>query len=157
MAAERSYPPALAGNFELPGGKIEPGETASVALNREIAEELGATVVLGEPIPGPDSAARPHTGRGMADHPGSEDFGQGEPGFNPWPILGGRVMWVWLAQVAPDSPAPKAGAGHRQILWVCPAQALLLPWLPANLPIVVDTLARIAKSAEQGRAITIHP
>lgn len=32
------------GRWEFPGGKIEPGETASQALVREIREELSATV-----------------------------------------------------------------------------------------------------------------
>jgi len=42
LCAARSYPPEHAGQFELPGGKIEEGEDAAAALEREIAEELGA-------------------------------------------------------------------------------------------------------------------
>jgi 8-oxo-dGTP diphosphatase len=35
------------GQWEFPGGKVEPGETEPVALIREIAEELGCGVEVG--------------------------------------------------------------------------------------------------------------
>ncbi|MDH6188818.1 8-oxo-dGTP pyrophosphatase MutT (NUDIX family) [Streptomyces sp. CZ24] len=36
LAARRSAPPELAGRWELPGGKIEPGEQPEAALVREL-------------------------------------------------------------------------------------------------------------------------
>lgn len=36
--------------WELPGGRIEPGETAVQCLTREIEEELALQVAVGEPI-----------------------------------------------------------------------------------------------------------
>lgn len=44
LAARRAGPPALAGRWELPGGKVEPGEAPESAAVREVAEELGCSV-----------------------------------------------------------------------------------------------------------------
>ncbi len=46
LAARRTQPPHLAGGWELPGGKVEPGESDEAALLREIREELGVDVRL---------------------------------------------------------------------------------------------------------------
>ncbi|GAB7050118.1 NUDIX domain-containing protein [Catenuloplanes indicus JCM 9534] len=44
LACARSAPPEVAGRFEFPGGKVEPGESEIDAVARECAEELGITV-----------------------------------------------------------------------------------------------------------------
>lgn len=44
LAARRTSPPAAAGRWELPGGKVEAGEGHDEALVREIGEELGVLV-----------------------------------------------------------------------------------------------------------------
>ena len=44
LLAERPAGKHLAGLWEFPGGKVQPGETPEAALIRELAEELGINV-----------------------------------------------------------------------------------------------------------------
>ena len=50
LLTRRSPRMTLAGKWEFPGGKVEPGERPQAALAREIAEELGLEVEVGECI-----------------------------------------------------------------------------------------------------------
>ena len=49
FATQRGYGP-WKDWWEFPGGKIEPGESAEAALQREIREELGVEIALGEKL-----------------------------------------------------------------------------------------------------------
>ncbi len=44
LAARRAFPSHLAGSWEFPGGKVEPGEDPAATAVREIAEELGCGI-----------------------------------------------------------------------------------------------------------------
>ena len=48
LVAQRERPPELAGLWELPGGKVAPGESEADGLARELHEELGVAVTVGE-------------------------------------------------------------------------------------------------------------
>ena len=49
LIAERPPGKHLSGRWEFPGGKIEPGESESEALSRELREELGIEVAAAHP------------------------------------------------------------------------------------------------------------
>jgi 8-oxo-dGTP diphosphatase len=76
LAARRSAPPELAGRWELPGGKVEPGETPEQALERELREELGVATQVLERLPG------------------------------AWPLRPGLVLHVWTARLLSGTPRP---------------------------------------------------
>ena len=48
LIAQRPEGKALAGLWEFPGGKVEPDESLTAALEREIREELGVTILVGD-------------------------------------------------------------------------------------------------------------
>jgi 8-oxo-dGTP diphosphatase len=47
LVTRRPDRPPARGQWEFPGGKVEPGEAEEAALRREIAEELGCEIEVG--------------------------------------------------------------------------------------------------------------
>ncbi len=102
LLAQRPPGKSLAGLWEFPGGKLEPGETPEAALARELEEELSITVN--------ESQLRPMTFASFA-YP---DFHLLMPlyGCETWtgdirPREGQAIAWVETSRLR-DYPAPPA-------------------------------------------------
>ncbi|MBL8925551.1 MAG: NUDIX domain-containing protein, partial [Pseudonocardia sp.] len=67
LVAQRARPVELAGRWELPGGRVEPGEDEPAAVVRECREELGTDVVpdgrVGTDLPMDIGVLRVHLAR----------------------------------------------------------------------------------------------
>jgi len=113
LSCRRTEPPALAGGWELPGGKVEPGELAEAALHREIREELGVQIELGTQVEGALAGA--------------------------WSLGGHLVMKVWLARVTAGEP--RALEDHDLLRTLSKAELYAVSWLPADLPIIAAVAA----------------
>ena len=117
LAARRFAPESLAGRWELPGGKVEPDEDPLAALHRELDEELGITVDVGDELVAP-----------------------GGPGA-VWPLTSGLVMRVWWCAVR--TGIPEAGEAHDALAWVDRASINDLAWLDPDLPVVEAIAGRM--------------
>lgn len=154
LCAARAYPPRLRGRYELPGGKLEPDEAPLEGLAREIREELSTEIRVGEQVRAPSSGdgdASPVGADGTGDGPYIGADGDASPGPSWWPILEGRVMGVWLAEVAPGSPAPTASGSHCSLEWVRLDQVEALDWIGHDLD-VVRAVVEVCREAHAGPA-----
>lgn len=85
LLAQRTRPAELAGLWELPGGKAEPGESIEAALVRELREELGVEVR------------------------GAERIGPAVP------LAGGRELCAYLVELVSGVPRPLDHAALRWV------------------------------------------
>jgi 8-oxo-dGTP diphosphatase len=76
LSAQRAEPPHMAVGWELPGGKVDPGESDEVALIRECHEELAIKIRLG-----------------------------GQVGAD-WPLSDRALLRIWRAEILEGEPQP---------------------------------------------------
>ncbi|WP_035798290.1 (deoxy)nucleoside triphosphate pyrophosphohydrolase [Kitasatospora mediocidica] len=76
LAARRSAPAEVAGRWEFPGGKAEPGESECQALERELYEELGVRARALDRLAG------------------------------EWTVRTGLVLRIWAAELLSGDPRP---------------------------------------------------
>jgi 8-oxo-dGTP diphosphatase len=113
LAARRRSPASLAGRWEFPGGKVEPGETPEDGVHRELREELGVEVDLGAELVGPDDGC--------------------------WRLSERYTMRLWLAEIRSGTPQPLVE--HDELRWLPAGRWHEVPWLDGDVRIV-EALAR---------------
>lgn len=117
LLQQRPAGKALAGLWEFPGGKLEPGETPEAALIRELHEELAITVT--------PEALEP---AGFATEP-----------------LPGRHLLLLLYVVRSWSGTPLALEADG-LIWCPPKRMGAWPMPPADGPLVRQLVAYLADS-----------
>ncbi|MCF1598059.1 (deoxy)nucleoside triphosphate pyrophosphohydrolase [Streptomyces muensis] len=113
LAARRSAPEELAGRWELPGGKVEPGEAPEAALVRELREELGVDAEVIERLPG------------------------------TWPLKPPYVLQVWTTRLLPGSGAPEPLQDHDALRWLGAGELWDVDWLEPDVPAVQEVAGRL--------------
>ncbi|RMH52531.1 MAG: 8-oxo-dGTP diphosphatase MutT [Alphaproteobacteria bacterium] len=111
LLARRPEGRSMAGLWEFPGGKVEPGETPEACLIRELAEELGVETR--------ESCLAPLT---FASH--------AYPDFH-------LLMPLYVCRRWQGAPRAREG---QELAWVRPARLRDYPMPPADLPLIPHLL-----------------
>ncbi|WP_370249612.1 (deoxy)nucleoside triphosphate pyrophosphohydrolase [Nocardioides sp.] len=113
LACRRTSPPAAAGRWELPGGKVEPGEDPVAALVRELGEELGLRVP-------PDAVG---------------------PWWAPRvPVGEHHELWAAPVRLAAVAARPSS---HDRLRWLAPAELHDVDWLEPDRPFLPHVRATL--------------
>lgn len=106
LACRRASEKTSGGKWEFPGGKVEINELPEKALAREIYEELGVAITVGEML------NRSQT------------------------YVGGRMVDLACYYVDPIHEYPTSSSDHDQLTWVSPELLSSLDWALPDLPAV---------------------
>jgi 8-oxo-dGTP diphosphatase len=117
LAARRSGPPALAGLWEFPGGKVEPGEDPRATAVREITEELRCSI----------------------DVTGWVDIGADDPADSDSEFVPEFVLRVATARLVDGDPVPTE---HDAVRWLRADQLDEVRWAEADVPFL-DQVRRL--------------
>lgn len=102
LAQQRRYPARHAGRWELPGGRVDPGESEPDAVVRECKEELDIEVTP--------------SGRVGTDVP----------------LDNGMLLRVHRAELTDPAATPPRAVEHREVRWIRPPELVDLDWLDAD-------------------------
>jgi len=135
LAARRTAPEWARGMWEFAGGKVERGETVIEGLRRELDEELGIDITVGDELRGPDVSAVT----------GDAVWEIRAPGFIPAPGVRQSplrfVMRIFWCELASGSSQPEPLEDHDQLTWLEPGSWVDgVTWLPADERIVAALL-----------------
>lgn len=102
LVAQRRRPPELAGRWELPGGKVQPGEAEAAALARELTEELGL----------------PADAIGVGQRLGADVA-----------VSGDMTLRAYRVSLSGGEPRPQ---DHHALRWVAAEELADVDWVPAD-------------------------
>lgn len=106
LGCRRAPGRAAAGQWEFPGGKVEMGEDPRVALQRELAEELGVDATIG------DLLDRTHT------------------------AVGDLIIDLACYGISAYSAEPIESSDHDVLSWFAPKDVLGVGWAKPDMPMV---------------------
>lgn len=127
LLAQRPQGKAMAGLWEFPGGKLEPGETPEAALARELHEELKISVDANE--------LEPIT---FASH-----------AYNNFHLL----MPLYLLRHWAGSPKPAEG---QRLKWVAPQDLHRFPAPAADIPLFEVLADKLKGKNNEGSLAQVH-
>ena len=112
LVCRRDFSRHLGGKWEFPGGKVHKGESGTDALFRELREELGIEIVVGDQLKS------------------VVDWADGDISI--------RLSGFWC-EVMDGEPA---ALEHEEIRWCELSELPSLDWAEADLPLVEELLGR---------------